>query len=348
MKTKLAILLIVILLGVSPWAKAAIGEVVSWRANAYSEANRTPLDAQMTGQVAKGTVVVAGQIVTNAIAVAAGMANSLVLTADGSVFNWGGTSNGAEQVKIGDAVLSDVVAVSEGRMHSVALRKNGAVLAWGNNDQGQGVVPKWLRNVTAISAGGNHTLAVTGDGTVMSWGEGNPPPFGLSNIVAVSASKLWDTGHDLALTSSGEVIQWNVKGVPGQGALPPELTNAVAISAGGNHNLALLKGGRVFGWGDNSLGQAIGTATTNAPFYASGPVSLGGNVLSNVVAVAAGNQFSLALKSDGTVVGWGRIGGNRTPVAVPDGLSNVVAIAVGDYYCLAIITNTAVAEKFSH
>ena len=45
----------------------------------------------------------------------------------------------------------------------------------------------------------------------------------------------------------------------------------------------------------------------------------------NVVAIAAGDYHSLALKSDGTVVGWGYNVNNQT--TVPAGLSNVVAIA---------------------
>ncbi len=48
-------------------------------------------------------------------------------------------------------------------------------------------------------------------------------------------------------------------------------------------------------------------------------------LLTNAVAVAGGYGFSLALKSDGTVVGWGdNASGN---INIPAGLSNVVAIA---------------------
>ena len=57
--------------------------------------------------------------------------------------------------------------------------------------------------------------------------------------------------------------------------------------------------------------------------------------LSNVVAIAAGDSHSLALKSDGTVVAWGYNGEGQT--TVPAGLSNVVAIAAGGYHSLALL-----------
>ena len=65
------------------------------------------------------------------------------------------------------------------------------------------------------------------------------------------------------------------------------------------------------------------------------PVAIGG--LTTVIAIAAGDASSLALKADGTVWTWGaarQIGDGQnvrrlTPVQVP-GLSDVVAIAAGD------------------
>src|SRR6185295_8825029 len=51
--------------------------------------------------------------------------------------------------------------------------------------------------------------------------------------------------------------------------------------------------------------------------------------LSNVTVIAAGDTHSLALKSDGTVVGW-------NGALVPAGLSNVTAIAAGRNFSLLI------------
>ncbi len=83
-------------------------------------------------------------------------------------------------------------------------------------------------------------------------------------------------------------------------------------------------GGLITAWGGNSGGQ------TNVP----------PNV-TNVLAIAAGTGFSLALKDDGTVAAWGTNILGET--AVPSGLTNVTAIAAGAGFGLALETNGTVA-----
>ena len=56
--------------------------------------------------------------------------------------------------------------------------------------------------------------------------------------------------------------------------------------------------------------------------------------LSGVTAIAAGGYHSLALKSDGTVVGWGATATGQT--TIPAGLSGVIAIAAGYHHSLAL------------
>ncbi|QNK58673.1 S-layer homology domain-containing protein [Paenibacillus sp. PAMC21692] len=56
--------------------------------------------------------------------------------------------------------------------------------------------------------------------------------------------------------------------------------------------------------------------------------------LSGVAAIAAGVEHSLALKSDGTVVAWGF--NDRNQSIVPAGLNNVTAIAAGNRHSLAL------------
>ena len=68
--------------------------------------------------------------------------------------------------------------------------------------------------------------------------------------------------------------------------------------------------------------------------FPAGAQELGG-ALKNVIAIAAGDRESLALKADGTVVGWGGKYGNGQ-VTPPEGLTNVISIAIGESNALAI------------
>jgi len=62
--------------------------------------------------------------------------------------------------------------------------------------------------------------------------------------------------------------------------------------------------------------------------------------LSNVVAIAAGGYYSLALNANGTLTAWGDNSSGQTNI--PAGLSNVVAIAAGGYHALALKANGTV------
>jgi len=89
----------------------------------------------------------------------------------------------------------------------------------------------------------------------------------------------------------------------------------------GAHVLVLKANGTVLAFGLNGEGQC------NVP---------GG--LTNVVDIAAGQNHSLALKSDGKVVHWGLVYGP----SVPASLSNVVAIAGGYRHSLALKSDGSV------
>jgi alpha-tubulin suppressor-like RCC1 family protein len=115
-------------------------------------------------------------------------------------------------------------------------------------------------------------------------------------------------------------------------------SGVIAVVAGSNHSLALKSDGTVLAWGSNASGQlGDGTAVSR-----SSPIQVNGlGPGSGVVAIAAGMDHSLALKSDGTVLAWGgnssgQLGDGTTsprpsPVQV-SGLgpaSSVISIAVG-------------------
>jgi alpha-tubulin suppressor-like RCC1 family protein/serine/threonine protein kinase len=78
----------------------------------------------------------------------------------------------------------------------------------------------------------------------------------------------------------------------------------VQLAAGMLHTLALTSEGKIYAWGENKYGQLGGTATESilVPLEMELRGALAGK---KVVAVAAGNTFSLALTSEGRVVAWG-------------------------------------------
>ena len=204
--------------------------------------------------------------------------------------------------------------------------------AWGYNASGQlgngsttisrvAVPVQGLTGVIAIAAGGEHSLALLGNGTVMAWGSNREGQLGtgsttashvpvavggLTGVTAIAAGKQ----HSLALLASGTVMAWgaNVEGQLGSGSKALKSTVPVAvkalsgvkaISAGGEHSLALLSNGTVMSWGANAEGQ-LG----NGKFAKSNvPVTV--KALSGVAAVAAGGEHSLALLAGGTVMSWG-------------------------------------------
>ncbi|MFG3142771.1 RCC1 domain-containing protein [Streptomyces sp. NPDC048211] len=202
--------------------------------------------------------------------------------------------------------------------------------SWGNNRSGQLGDGTWTdfrttatsvlgltsAEVTQIAAGGagstsGHGLALLSDRTVQSWGANGSGQLGDGSVFSHNAP--------------GQVVN---------------LSNAVAVAAGGWHSMALLDDGTVVTWGRNNYGQ-LGNGTN---MDSSVPVKVEG--LNKVVAIAAGLNHSLALREDGTVWAWGyningQLGdGTSASRNVPSpvgGLSGVTRIAAGCNHNLALV-----------
>ncbi len=158
--------------------------------------------------------------------------------------------------------------------------------------------------------------------------------------VAVFVSGFWAPACGGQVTGWGGNFCGEATGVPSAGfasgtvtVFSRALTNVVSVCAGESHGLALSRDGRVFGWGWNADGQAIGTPGKEIQ-NAAGLVAIGGSVLTNVAAISAGAQYSLALLRDGTVVGWGTNYYNAEKV--PADLTNITAISAGWTHSLAL------------
>ena len=188
------------------------------------------------------------EIVTNAIAIAAGARHTVALRADGQVVAWGDDSRGQCAVP---STLHDAVAMAAGNYHSLAIRANGTVIAWGANDYGQTNVPAGLSGVIGIAAGTWHSVALRANGTVAVWGDNSygqtNQPAGLTNVTAVAAGG----NHTLALRADGTIVAWGENtdaegNITRQSVVPFGLTSVVAIGAGEYHSLAVLRDGTVW------------------------------------------------------------------------------------------------------
>ena len=119
-----------------------------------------------------------------------------------------------------------------------------------------------------------------------------------------------------------------------------QLTGVVGISAGVSFSIALKSDGTVWGWGVNNAGQ-LGDGTNVGRLS---PVQVAG--LTGVISIAAGPAtHTLALKSDGTVWGWGYNGygelgdggtGFRYNIVRVSDLISIIAIATVDDHSLAV------------
>lgn len=273
--------------------------------------------------------------------IAAGGWHSVIICSDNSAKAFGENATGElgngsntdSNVPVSTG-LTDVIAVSAGgdqlEAHSMALKSDGSVWAWGSNLYGglgnasttstnTPVQTLLLNNIIAISAGGWHSVALKNDGTVWTWG--------------------WNKDGQLGDGSTTDKII--ATQVPG-------LTNVIQIAAGTYHVLALKNDGTVWAWGDNISGQ-IGNGTTGTD--ATSPVQVSG--LTNVVKIAAGRFFSLAVRNDGTVWTWGenlygQLGdGTNTDRNIPvqvNGLTNVTSAiaATGAFHCMAVKSDNTV------
>lgn len=231
---------------------------------------------------------------------------SLAIKRDGTVWAWGNNQSG----ELGNGLanfaalnptriqgLSKAIAIAGGGSayigggHALAVLEDGRVFSWGNNEAGQlgdgsissrdmTSVPRAVvgaAGARAVAAGGLHSVALRPDGTVLTWGHNQFGQLGLGSA---------DTNP----------------GTPTP--VQPAVSRIKAIAAGGTHTLALKDDGTVWAWGRNTAGQVgNGSIAPNNPGAAPVPTQVVD--LTDVVAIAAGELHSVALKQDGSVWAWG-------------------------------------------
>jgi alpha-tubulin suppressor-like RCC1 family protein len=248
------------------------------------------------------------ETLSNIIKIAVGNEHALALSSDGIIWTWGRNDSG----QLGDSTFNsknipvrvhlpgDITgykSIVTGNNHSFVIANDGSLWAWGDNSLGQlgdGSkknqstpieidVPAGSGSFWAVAAKGNQTIALKTDGTVWAWG----------------CNSFGQLGNN---TKIDQVTPVQVKGLGGTGFL----TDIVAISCGDGFAMAVKLDGTVWAWGSNAFGQlGDGTKTDRlTPVQVKDPNGVG--VLSNIIAIALGDNHVIALKADHTVYVWGK------------------------------------------
>jgi alpha-tubulin suppressor-like RCC1 family protein len=244
--------------------------------------------------------------------IGSGENHSVALRTDGTLWAWG--SNAFSQFGNGNTtgrtlpaqVLAPVAAlpgttwtdVATGVNHLLARRSDGTLWGWGfnaNGNLGDGttttrVSPVLIPAPVGAAAGttwgqvatNSFTLALRSDGTLWSWGDNQFGQLG--------------SGGTTARSSAGLVA------AP---AGAPATSTWTAVALGASHALALRSDGTLWAWGYNTYGQLGDNSSTNRllPTQVNTPTAAAAGT--TWTGIAAGEYFSLGLRSDGTLWAWG-------------------------------------------
>lgn len=234
---------------------------------------------------------------------------------EGTLWGWGGNSNGTGPVQIGTD--DKWVSVSSGNINHIGLKSDGTIWTWNpaSGVPGQtGVANNWA----SICAKYDYVLALKTDGTLWGWGNNslaNGLGFSTTTPSQVGTSKWIKVGaignHGLGIKADGTLWSWGKNNYSqlGDGGTTDRSTplqvgtdnNWTDIGGGANHSLALKTDGSLWAWGSNVQGQlGIGSSGSNQTT----PIRVGtDNDWTSISNGTGANSF--ALKSNGSLWAWG-------------------------------------------
>ncbi len=317
------------------------------------------------------------------VVLSAGDSHACVVMSDGSARCWGLNDYG----RLGDGTtatpsgpvrvsgLRDAVDISAGAFSTCATRRTGEIECWGGDGFGElgngtsasqvpaPVAAVQLQGDVAVKAGSLQTCGIRADGTVQCLGyETGVDLTAIHDATALAAGEQ----VDCARLASGGVMCWRSDnfGEIGDGTihgaqdLQPAtavsgVTDAIAVATGTIFACALRANGTVVCWGGGLAGtleDGQPVAMCNAAPCSPTPRAIDG--LSDVTAIAAGDEHVCALISTGDVYCWGAnddgglgdgtMTASNTPVRVA-GLGPARAIAAGWGFSCALEVTGGVA-----
>jgi len=238
--------------------------------------------------------------------ISCGYAHTIARKTNSTIWTWGW--NELTQLGLGDTLTRDAptsvgtgtnwTAINCGNYHTLAISTTGSsktLWAWGRNEYGQlGLGDQTARNTPAeivtgtdwatVAGGYLHTFAISttgGASTLWACGENELGQLGLGYTSLVI----------LPITQVGTESNWATVGI-----------SDAPYTGGQVHVIAVKTNGTLWSWGANSSGQlGIGSTDTNAH---SAPLQVGTDT--NWSAITLGNEYTIAIKTDGTLWSWGK------------------------------------------
>jgi len=302
------------------------------------------------------------------------LSSSTLVKNDGSMWMWyydvPHFTNDSEDLDQAVKLLDGVVAVSSGFTHDCAIKKDGSLWAWG----GPGAPPlgdkkgdpsetplKIMDGVASVSTGSSYTMAIKKDGSLWGWGLNNSGQLGdgtlttritpvkiMDGVVSVSAAKgdyrFREMIQTMVIKKDGSLWGWGANDLIGKvdtsGATNTKtpikiMENVASVSSGYMYTMAIKKDGSLWAWGLNNDGQlGVKTTRTEENYFDDfriKPIK----IMDNVVFVSTGGKHAVAIKTDGSLWGWGNNEyaqlGDDLPIAtgnLPSKIMNDVASVV--------------------
>ena len=310
----------------------------SWGLNTHGEALAPPSASLLTVPVLSAQTFNFKKIVC-------AMENDITFVIRNDDTLWAVGRNNYGQLGIGDNVdritLTQVgnetwIDISCYGDHVAGIKSNGSLWTWGRNNVGQlgqgdlvdYNVPNQVGSLnvwSAVACGQSHTIATRNDGTLWASGLNSSGQLGIGNTTntqimtksTTTVTTAWrkvfcSQNTSYSVNDDGYLYSWgdNSSGEMGVNSttltftIPTRITalpniSSGNISVGKKHVLAVTSAQQLFRWGNNASGQLStgSTADLRTPTrYGTG---------ANWWLCAAGNDYSLAVTSDGTMYGCG-------------------------------------------
>lgn len=273
-----------------------------------------------------------------------GLHHSMAIKNQGTLYTWGRNDSGElglgdntarnlpTQVGTGNTWVSLVPGIGA---HSASFTVDGMLNVWGGNASGQLGLGLWTNRNTPhanrkenkwmkVLSGSNHGFLMRSDGVIFGWGNNSTSVLGMGDQVTRSSPERmgidnkWvdmsaGISNTFGLKSDGTLWAWGADNSNSLGTYPLTGTKSTParvlgvsnvwknIAAGGNHAAAVRVDGTLWTWGGNIRGQLGRGAITISDGV---PRSVLGSV-TNWVKAFTGDQFTVALRNDGTLWSWG-------------------------------------------